>query len=194
MNKKIILSIIIVVATLPVFATSILTPDADKIGKEFATNNPGVTIVTSTLEEKISEQEEVNRAQLIIEGVILEEKAFWKVDKDDEQPYILTEYVIKVNDVIKGNVSVDQTVNVIMRGGTLDGVTSYNESLDIESGDNVIMLLGIDINSIWGGYYFPISVTKSTYAIDDDLAKNYLESKNMDKILLKEKLERLAGQ
>ena len=61
MNKKIILSIIIVVATLPVFATSILTPDADKIGKEFATNNPGVTIVTSTLEEKISEQE-VNRA------------------------------------------------------------------------------------------------------------------------------------
>ena len=106
----------------------------------------------------------------------------------------MTEYVIKVNDVIKGNVSIDQTVNVIMRGGTLDGVTSYNESLDIESGDNVIMLLGIDINSIWGGYYFPISVTKSTYAIDDDLAKNYLESKNMDKILLKEKLERLAGQ
>ena len=126
--------------------------------------------------------------------LILEEKPFWKVDQGDKQPYILTEYLVKVNDVIKGDVSVDQTVNVLMRGGTLDGVTSYNESLDIEAGDNVIMLLGQDLNSVWEGYYFPISVTKSTYTIDDDLAKNYLESKNMDKTLLKEKLERLAGQ
>ena len=194
MNKKIILSLVAIAVIIPVLGIGMIPDNADKLGKEFAANNPGATIITSSLEEKISEQEEVNRAQLIIEGIILEEKPFWKMDEGDKYPYILTEYVVKVNDVIKGNISVDQTVNVLMRGGTLDGVTSYNESLDIESGDNVIMLLGQDVNSIWGGYYFPISVTKSTYAVDDDLAKNYLESKNMDKTLLKEKLERLAGQ
>jgi hypothetical protein len=196
MNKKIILSLVAIAVIIPVLGITMLpdNDDADKIGKEFAANNPGVTIYTSSSEEQISEQEEVNRAQLIIEGIILEEKPFWKIDQGDKLPYILTEYVVKVNNVIKGNVSVDQTVNVLMRGGTLDGITSYNESLDIESGDNVILLLGQDFNSVWGGYYFPISATKSTYSVDDDLAKNYLESKNMDKTLLKEKLERLAGQ
>ena len=196
MNKKIILSLVAIAVIIPALGIGMLPDnvDADKLGKEFAANYPGATIMTSSIEEQISEQEEINRAQLIIEGVILEEKPFWKVDQGDKQPYILTEYLVKVNDVIKGDVSVDQTVNVLMRGGTLDGVTSYNESLDIEAGDNVIMLLGQDLNSVWEGYYFPISVTKSTYTIDDDLAKNYLESKNMDKTLLKEKLERLAGQ
>ena len=196
MNKKIILSLVAIAAIIPVLGIGMIPDnvDADKLGKEFAANNPGATIITSSIEEQISEQEEINRAQLIIEGIILEEKPFWKIDQGDKQPYILTEYLVKVNDVIKGNVSVDQTVNVLMRGGTLDGVTSYNESLDIEAGDNVIMLLGQDLNSVWEGHYFPISVTKSTYTIDDDLAKNYLESKNMDKTLLKEKLERLAGQ
>ena len=196
MNKKIILTLVAIAVIIPVLGIEMMPDnvDADKIGKEFAANYPGATIMTSSLEERISEQEEVNRAQLIIEGVILEEKTFWKLDQGDKHPYILTEYVVKVNDVIKGDMSVDQTVNVLMRGGTLDGVTSYNKSLDIEAGDNVIMILGKDITSIWGEYYFPISVTKSTYAIDDDLAKNYLESRNMDKTLLKDKLERLAGQ
>ena len=196
MNKKIILSLVAIAVIIPVLGIGMIPDnvDADKLGKEFAANYPGATIMTSSLEERISEQEEVNRAQLIIEGVILEEKTFWKLEQGDKYPYILTEYVVKVNDVIKGDMSVDQTVNVLMRGGTLDGVTSYNKSLDIESGDNVIMLLGQDLNSVWGGYYHPISVSKSTYVVEDEIAKNMMPERNMDKTLLKEKLERLAGQ
>ena len=193
MNKKITLSLVAIAMIIPVLGIEMLPDnvDADKLGKEFAANNPGATIMTSSLEERISEQEEVNRAQLIIEGVILEEKPFWKLDQGDKRPYIVTEYLVKVNDVIKGDVSVDQTVNVLMRGGTLDGVTSHNKSLDIEAGDNVIMILGQDLNSIWGGYYHPISVSKSTYVIEDGIAKNHIPERNIEKTLLK---ERLAGQ
>ena len=76
MNKKIILSLVAIAVIIPVLGIGMMPDnvDADKIGKEFAANYPGSTIITSPIEEQISEQEEINRAQLIIEGVILEEK------------------------------------------------------------------------------------------------------------------------
>ena len=195
MNKKIILSLVAIAVIIPVLGITMLpdNDDADKIGKEFAANNPGVTIRTSSSEGQISEQEEVNRAQLIIEGIILEEKPFWKIDQGDKLPYILTEYVVKVNDVIKGNVQVDDTISVLMSGGMLDGVTSKTTAMPIQLGDNVIMLLGKDIYSIWGESYHPISVSKSTYLLEDETAKNKLESRIMDKTDLKEKLTRLSS-
>ena len=195
MNKKIILSLVAIAVIIPVLGITMLpdNDDADKIGKEFAANHPGVTIRTSSSEEQISEQEEVNRAQLIIEGIILEEKPFWKIDQGDKLPYILTEYVVKVNDVIKGNVQVDDTISVLMRGGTLDGITVKTHAMTIQLGDNVIMLLGKDIYSIWGESYHPISVSKSTYLLEDETAKNKLESRIMDKTDLKEKLTRLSS-
>ena len=80
----------------------------------------------------------------------------------------------------------------MMRGGSLDGVTAHAESLDIELGDNVIMLLGKDTNSIWGDSYSPISVTKSTYVLEGDVTKNKLPSKIMDKTKLKDRLKNLS--
>ena len=193
MNKYILLPIIAVAVIIPVLGATMITPDADKIGKEFAANHPGATMIISTLEEDISEQEEVNRAQLIIEGIITEVKPFWKLHHDDSFPSIYTEYKIKVNDAVKGNVQVDDTISVLMRGGTLDGITVKTHAMTIQLGDNVIMLLGKDIYSIWGESYFPISVSKSTYLLEDETAKNKLESRTMDKTDLKEKLTRLSS-
>lgn len=68
-----------------------------------------------------------------------------------KNPHIHSEYIIKVNDMIKGNASTKQKISVMMRGDSLDGVTAYTKSIDIESGDDVIILLGKDINSIWRG-------------------------------------------
>ena len=75
MNKKIILSLVAIAVIIPVLGIGMMPDnvDADKIGKEFAANYPESTIITSPIEEQISEQEEINRAQLIREGVILEE-------------------------------------------------------------------------------------------------------------------------
>ena len=193
MNKKILLPIIAVAVIIPILGATMITPDADKIGKEFAANHPGATIGVSTLEGNISEQEEVNRAQLIIEGTITEIKPFWKLLRADSIPNIYTEYTVKVTDVVKGNVQVDDTISVLMSGGMLDGVTSKTTAMPIQLGDNVIMLLGKDIYSIWGESYHPISVSKSTYLLEDETAKNKLESRIMDKTDLKEKLTRLSS-
>jgi len=173
MNKKILVPILVVAAIIPLLGLSMLPPDADTIGKEFAKNNPGVTIGISSVEADLSELDEINTAQLIIEGIIQDVRPFWKIDRGDEYPYIQTEYVVKVNHVVKGDVQVDQTISVLMSGGTLDGVTAYTEGVTMQKGDNVIMLLGKDINSIWGDSYHPVSVTKSTYLLDGNLAKNY---------------------
>ncbi len=194
MNKKIIFPIIAITVIIPILAFITLTPDADKIGKEFATNNPGITIGMSSIEEDISEQIEIDRALLIIEGTVQEVSPFWKIDSGDEYPYIQTKYAIKISHVIKGDAKVDQSINVLMNGGTLDGITAYTESITLQQGDNVVMLLGKDEGSIWGDSYHPVSVTKSTYLLEGEEAKNILESRTMDKADLREKLTQLSDE
>lgn len=195
MNKKIVLPIVAVIAVLiPILGASmLLSPDADSIGKEFAANNPGAIIGVHTLEANISEREEIQKSEIIIEGTVVDIKPFWKVIRDDINPRIYTEYIVKVNDVIKGDVQAEQTVSVVMAGGYLDGVTTKTESPDIESGDDVIMILGKDISSVWGNSYHPVSVVKSTYILEDNEAKNKMASRTMDKTELKEKLIRLSA-
>ena len=192
--NKVAIPVIIIAIAIPLLVVGLMpAPDADEIGKEFARNHPGAVIGFHVLEEDISEQEEVSRARIIIEGTVQEAKPFWKIDSGDEYPYILTEYTVKVNNVIKGNVLANQTIAVLMRGGTLDGITAHAESVDIGLGDSVIMLLGQDASSIWSNSYFPISATKSTYVLDGEQAKNKIESRSMDETALKEKLARLSG-
>lgn len=192
MNKKIIISLVAIAVIIPVLGIGMLPDNADEIGKEFAANYPGATIGVHTLEENISEQEEVDRAELIIEGTVIEVKPFWKIIRDGKNPQIYTEYTVKVNDVIKGNTQ-DENIKVLTVGGQLDGVTSTTEAISMEYDDNIILLLGKDLNSVFGSYYHPISVSKSTYIVEDNVAKNKMTDRNMDKDLLKEKLERLAG-
>ena len=193
MNKKIILSLVAIAVIIPVLGIGMIPDnvDADKLGKEYAATHQGTTMGTHSSEAYISEQEEINRAELIIDGVVIEVKPFWKII--NENPRIYTEYTVKVNDVIKGNTQ-DDNIKVILAGGQLDGITSKTEAISMQYNDNVILLLGKDLNSIFGSDYHPISVSKSTYIVEDEIAKNMMTERNMDKTLLKEKLERLAGQ
>ena len=194
MKRKIVISIFAIVAAFAAAMPSIL-PDSDeaaKLGKEFAAQYSGADISISVLEAEVSEQEEVNRAELIAGGTIIDIKPFWKIVREDSPPRIYSEYMLKVSDVIKGSVQEGDTVSVVMAGGSLDGIEmKYTDAPDLQQGDNVIMLLGRDA-SIYGSSYHPVSVLKSTYIIDGSEAKNNFASRNMDKELLREKLTQLS--
>jgi len=190
MNKKILLPLL-ALAVIPVLAMGMMPDDADKIGKEFAANNPGVTIGVHTLEEEISEQEEVDRAELIVEGTIIAVKPYWKVIHNDTIPRVFSEFIIQVDNVIKGDIK-GKTVKVVMTGGVLDGITTSTTGTEIENGSHVIMLLGKDLNSIFGDSYVPISVSKSTYIIEDGEAKNKQNDRSDNKDKVKERISNLV--
>ena len=80
MNKKLLLPLL-ALGIIPVLALVMMEPDVDDdaLGKQFAEKYPGATIGVHISEEDASEQEEVNRASLIIEGTILDKKPYWKV-------------------------------------------------------------------------------------------------------------------
>ena len=116
MNKKALLPLLSL-AIIPFLIIGVPYNDADKIGKQFAIDNPGVTIAVYTLEEDITEKEEIKRSQLIIEGTVIETKPYWKIIYSDSIPRIFTEFTIKVDDVLKGNLN-DKTIKVVMQGAS----------------------------------------------------------------------------
>jgi len=190
MNKKILLPLL-VLAVIPVIGFGLIPDDADRLGKEFAANYPGATIGVHSLEEEISEQEEVDRASLIIEGTIIETDTYWKIVRSDSPPRIFTDFTVKVDEVIKGESK--KIVKVTMSGGEKDGVTTYTEGSKIKNGDKVIMILGQDISSVFGDSYTPISISKSTYVIDDDeKANNKINDRSDNKDKVKERILKLT--
>lgn len=189
MNKKILLPLL-ALAILPVLAFGLGQDDADKIGKQYAADNPGLMITTHTLEAAITEAEEVDRAELIIEGTIKKVTPHWKVIRNDADPVIYTEFTLKVTDVIKGNVQ-GNNVKFVMSGGQLDGVTSFTEGSKLAKGDKVILLLAKDSSSIFGDNYSTISVSKSIYVFDEDYAKNKHDDRSDHKDKVKERISDL---
>ncbi len=162
---------------------------ADEIGKQFAAEYPGATIMIHTSEAAFTEQQEVVRAQLIIEGTILGVKPYWKVVGDDTIPRIHTEYAVRVDDVIKGdNNLLTKTISVELSGGSLDGITAKTESIELTTGETVIMLLGKDTNSIFGDAYSPLSVSKSVYKIENGYATNKADDRSGSKDEIKKRI------
>lgn len=193
MNRLVLVPIALAAAAAPAAALLLAEPDADALGKEFAARHPGATVVTHVTEEALSEQDEIGRAEAVIEGTVVDARPFWRVLGDPEYPRIFTEYAVRVDGAIKGGVGAGQTISVMLPGGALDGVTARSDAPILEAGDRVIMLLGRDPASIWGGSYHPVSVTKSTYVIEGGIAKNALESRTMARADLVERLARMSG-
>ena len=191
MNKKLLLPLL-GLAIIPVIVFGIAEPDADTIGKQFAKEHAGGVIGVHTSEEDITEQEEVKRATLIIEGTIIDEKPYWKITSDKQHPRIYTDYIIEVENVIKGENKKQVKVTVV--GGTLDDVKTESGAPEIATGDKVIMVLGQDLESAFKDSYLPISISKSIYTVNEDgKAENQYSQRSGDKDVVKSRLAELVS-
>jgi hypothetical protein len=192
MNKKLLLPFL-ALAVIPVLVFGVSQPSADEFGKQFAKEYQGMTIGVTTLEEAITEQEEINRASLVVEGTILNAKPYWVKINDHSYPEIFTDYTVQVDDVIKG--AHKKVITVTIGGGELDGVKTATDSHELAKGDRVIMILGQDITTIFRDSYVPISISKSTYVIgDDDIAENKQSDRTDKKDKVKERLTKLVAE
>ena len=191
MNKKLLLFLLGLVI-IPAVVFGIAEPDADAIGKQFAKEHTGGVIGVHTLEEDITEQEEVRRAVLIIGGTVIDEEPYWKITSDKNHPRIFTDYTIKVDNVIKGGDK--KQVKVTVAGGTLDGVKTKAGAPEITAGDEVIMVLGQSLESAFKGSYVPISISKSIYTVNEDgKAENQYSQRTGDEDVVKSRLAELAS-
>ena len=193
MNKKPLLPLL-ALGIIPVLALVMMEPDVDDdaLGKQFAEKYPGATIGVHISEEDASEQEEVNRASLIIEGTILDKKPYWKVDDLKEYPRIFTDYTVGVDDTIKGPSK--KTAKVTLVGGDLDTIKTATAAPELEKGDKVIMLLVQEFDTVFGDSYIPLSVSRSIYVIDENnTAQNYEFDRTGNKEDVKSRLAKLVG-
>ena len=154
--------------------------DADKIGKEFAINNPGETIDISWQEQLLHRQ-----PTHLIEGTVMTSKPFWKVYPEESIPRIFTEFRVRVDDTIYGHIP-NVVIKVVMAGGTIDGIITETEAVDMVLGTQVIMLLDKDTHNLFYDRYYPVSSTESVYIVQGDQATNKLDgTSHKDKIKAK---------
>lgn len=194
MNKKYLLILLVPAVIMPMLLTGILSDDmsrADEIGRQFAADNPGVTIHTTVTEEAITEQEEINRTELIIMGTVSKVESYWQFEHvDDDKPIIMTKYVVDVEDTLKGDSS-DETVSIVVFGGELDGVKHVTPSTQLAMNDKVLLLLGKSTNSIFGNDHALVSVSKSIYVIEGTQATNVYDERSGT---LDEVISRITGK
>lgn len=193
--KKVLLLFFVLAVMVSVLMLS--TPEdnanrADVLGKQFAAENSGAVIHTSTSEMAITEKEEVDRAELIVTGTVLAADPYWDIYEDDEFPTIMTKYAVQVDQVIKGDPPA-MTISVVVFGGNLDGITHITPSTELTKNDKVLLLLGKDTSSVFGNDYALVSASKSIYVIIDDQATNdYSERSGPLDVLIKRITSKLS--
>lgn len=85
-------------------------------------------------------------------------------------------------------------VKVTIPGGTLDGVKTKSGAPEVTTGDNVIMILGQEIGSVFKDSYLPISISKSIYTINEDgKAENQYSQRTGNRDVVKSRLAELAS-
>ncbi len=164
-------------AAAPFLVAGAVFGDADGKGRQFALDNPGATIEVGHLERNVTEREEIRSSRLIIEGTVVEARPHWKIVHVSTNPRIVTEFTVKVDDVLKGDPG-GETVKVVMDGGALDGITYKTDAVNLVPGTRVIMLLANDRNGMFDDSYYPSTATKSVYTVEGDRATNGLDGRS----------------
>jgi hypothetical protein len=92
----------------------------------------GETMIKMSLEEK------VRAADLVVQGSIIDATARWG---DESHSVIYTDYIVEVEEVLKGEVT-GRTIVVTQQGGTLDGVSlQVGSNPELITGDRVVLFL-----------------------------------------------------
>jgi len=168
MNKK----LISVIALVSIVAA--LTP--------IALNNYTVTTVHH-LEANVSQDEVIDMSTLIVQGKIISSHVETvKTNEESEHDTVFTVWKIKTDTLHKDSSKKGKGSDIVtfktVGGKISTGIESSTSGhLHKKYGDEVLVMLVKDPDSIYGDDYYPVSYMQGVYTVDDGTAKS-IEGKN----------------
>lgn len=161
MNKFIIIPIIVsIVVILPALYFTGIVP---------------VKVTSDGLSPVFDEAELMERSILAIHGSIVDvdTEVVFENNGDIISPYVFSIWTIASIDTIKG--TEQEKIQFKTSGGTYRNIVHHSHSPSFEIGDEVIVFLSKDPDSVWGNSYYLTGIASGVFEIDaNDNATNKL--------------------
>ena len=174
-KKKLTIPLVTVAMILPVLYVASVIP---------------VIIDSYSLSPDLSVEDLAPEAKLIVKGKILTHRSeIQYIDDDVSKHILLTNWDLKPEKFLKGS-SNENLINVKILGGKYDNNVFTWTHLLSEDGDDVILFLNLDPDSIYGDSYHVAGVISGHYKITDDgKAKNTDMRKDTTEKQLEKRIE-----
>ena len=138
-----------------------------------------------TLVAEITDEELIANVDMIVQGTASHSEPIELFyGSDSKTPKIYTKWFIETDTIYKGE-SNSKFVEALMPGGEKNGFTTLiDHAPHIEDGDQVILFLNKDPESVFGDNYVIAGPAIGTYVIHNDIATN----ENPEKAILETEL------
>ena len=137
-----------------------------------------MNVVTEMYSPVYSNENLVERSELVVHGTLLDSSSYveWYVSGNVAVPSVYTVWNLQQSESIKGQDF--KTVEFVVDGGTYNNIVQKSmHDTELNKGDDVIVFLSKDTDSIYKDNYYLTGIESGIYKITGDLAtNNYVKS------------------
>ena len=175
-KKKLIISLVAIAVLLPVLHVVGITP---------------LVIQSHSLSPDISAEDLTQKAELVVKGKLVGYTTELQYsDNDLSKPMVFTNWELEPKKFLKGS-SNENPIIVKTLGGEYNNIRHIEKSSFLEEGNNVILFLTVDPDSIYGDSYYITGISSGHYKIfDDGKVKNSDAKKDTTEKQLEKRIEK----
>ena len=137
-----------------------------------------MSVHTEALSPVYATEELVKYSDLIIHGTLADSYSYaeWYVSGNVAVPSVYTVWTIEHSETFKGGT--DDKTEFVVNGGTYNNIVQdAMHKTELNKGDDVIVFLTKDPDSIYKDHYYMVGIESGIYKISDDKATNdYVKS------------------
>jgi len=166
MNKKILIPIVTAVLILPALYFGGIVP---------------MSVLTESFSPTYTQQELVERSDIVSQGELVKGKSFveWTISGNNAIPSVYTNWSLHQSESIKGDNS--KVIEFVVDGGIYNNIIQKAmHETKLNEGDNVIVFLSKDIDSIYKDNYYMTGIESGIYKIKDGVASNSYTKTSLD--------------
>jgi hypothetical protein len=126
-----------------------------------------ITVYSDGLSPVFEEAELMERNERVVHGTIVDldtSVVFPDGGNNMKTPYVFSIWTLEVEDAVKG--IEEQTIQFKTSGGTYRNIVHHSESPSFELGEEVIVFLTKDPDSVWGDSYYLTGIESGVFKID----------------------------
>ena len=162
MNKKILIPLVAILALPGMYLGGVIP----------------MSVVTEVYSPLYSNENLVERSELVVHGTLLDSISYveWYVSGSVVVPSVYTVWTLQQSESIKGQDF--RTIEFVVDGGTYNNIVQKSmHDTELSKGDNVIVFLSKDADSIYKDNYYLTGIESGIYKITDGVARNnYVKS------------------
>ncbi len=135
-------------------------------------------------------RELLEKSPIVVVGKIVDSQVQVEFFENNEMvlPEITTLWALRVDEMIKGEELTE--MQFVTDGGKYNNMVATVDGLKIVMGDELLVFLSKDIDSIYGNNYYVTGTESDMYRINGDIIKNDYLKKTFDLTEFKEELKK----